>query len=328
LVELNHQAGYIVGVGMNIAEIVVLVTDMTNKVLYKLKKKRPLEAGEKFLNHIMDAADEAIKASKVDVSKIKGIGVGIPGIVDKELCTVHWPKGLLSADLSVSVSVADLFMKRFEIPTMVDNDANAAIFGEKWLTLEPTIKHIVYLYSGVGCGIMIDGKIYRGANGCAGEFLLSADVDYVSWMKQSYETHVWGIDLGLTLEAKKIVKDNPHSLIAKLVGGDSEKVDFFTVVRAAKEKDPLILDAIERATQDMAGKISLLTNLLNPEIVIIGGGIEELGTYFLESIKKKVKSIAVEEATRRLKIIPARLGEESVALGAAALVVQHLFIEA
>jgi len=328
LVELNHQAGYIVGVGMNIAEVVILVTDMTNKVLYKLKKKRPLESGEKLLNYLMDATDEAIRSSGIDPAKIKGVGVGMPGIVDKELCTVHWPKGLLSGDLSVSVSVSDLFMKRFNIPTIVDNDANVAIFGEKWLTLEPTIKNLVYLYSGVGCGIMIDGKIYRGANGCAGEFLLSGDVDYVSWMKQSYDTRVWGIDLGLTLEAKKIVKDNPHSLISKLVGGDAEKVDFFVVAKAAKERDPLILDAIEKSTHDLAGKISLLVNLLNPEIVIVGGGIEELGTYFLESIKKKVKAIAIEEATRRLKIIPARLGEESVALGAAALVVQHLFIEA
>jgi glucokinase len=219
-------------------------------------------------------------------------------------------------------------MKKFNIPTLVDNDANAAIFGEKWLTLEPSVKNLIYMNSCVGCGIMIDGNIYRGANGCAGEFLLSSDVDYASWMKQSHDTHVWGIDLGLTLEAKKIVKNNPHSAIAKLVEGNPDKVDFFTVVKAAKDKDPMILEVIDRAAQDLGRRIAFLINLLNPDIVVIGGGIEEAGSYFLDVVKKMVKTASIEEATRKLKIIPARLGEEAVALGAAALVVQHLFIEA
>jgi predicted NBD/HSP70 family sugar kinase len=328
LVELNSRSSYVVGIGMNVTEVVILITDMSNKVLYKYKKPRLLDTGEKLLNHIIDAAEEAIKNSGLDISKIKGIGVGMPGIVNKDRHTVHWPRGLFSGDISVSVSVKDLFEKRFNIPTLVDNDANTAVFGEKWLTLEPSIKNLIYVYSGLGCGIMIDGKIYRGANGCAGEFLFGPEVDYISWIKQSHDTNIWEIDLGLTLEARKIVKNNSSSVIAKLVGGDTDKVDFYTVVKAVKEKDPLITQLVEKAAQELGRKIAFLVNLLNPEIVVIGGGVEETGTYFLESVKKTVKAAAIEEATRSLKIIPARLGEEAVALGAAAIVVQHMFIEA
>jgi predicted NBD/HSP70 family sugar kinase len=318
----------VVGIGMNVAGTVCVVTDLSSKVRFKLKKKRPLEGGEKLVSYLADLTEETIKASGIDPAKIKGIGLGVPGIVDKERHTVHWPKGLFSGDISVSISVADVFTKRFKIPTIIDNDANVAIFGEKWLTLEPDIKNIIYMYSSVGCGIMIDGKIFRGSNGCAGEFLLSSEIDYASWMKQSHESNVWGIDLGLTLEARKAVKENPRSAIAKMAGGDPDKVDFHVVVNAVKEKDPLVMDIVEKAAQDLGRKIAFLVNLLNPEIVIIGGGVEEIGTHFLESVKKMVKTAAIQEATRKLKIIPARLGEEAVALGAASLVVQDLFIEA
>lgn len=328
LIELNSQAGYIIGIGMNVSEVVILITDLSTKVIHKFKKSRPLETGEKLLNHLLDATEEAINKSGVDKSKIKGIGVGLPGIIDKDRHTVHWPRGLFSGDISISFSVTDLFKKRFNIPALVDNDANAAVFGEKWLTLEPSIKNLLYMYSGLGCGIMIDGKIYRGASGCAGEFLFRSDVDYISWIKQSHDANIWEIDLGLTIEAKKIVKNNPSSVIAKLVGGSSEKVNFHTVIKALKEKDELVMQLIDKAACEFAGKIAFLVNLLNPEIVVIGGGVEESGTYFLEAVKRNVKSAAIPEATRTLKIIPARLGEEAVPLGAASLVIQHLFIDA
>ncbi len=328
LVELNSKSGYIVGIGINVAGIVVLITDMSNKVLFKFKRPRPLETGEKLVNYLIEVTQEAIEKSGIDISKVKGIGVGIPGVVDKENHTVYWPAGLFSSDLSVSISITELFIKKFNIPTIVDNDANVAIFGEKWLTLEPSIKNLIYMYSMVGCGIMIDGKIYRGTNGCAGEFLFSSEVDYISWMKQSHETYVWGIDLGLTSEARKVVKDNPNSIIAKMVDGHPDKVDFFVVVKAMKEKDPLVMQLVEKAAGDLGRKTALLVNLLNPEVIIIGGGVEEIGTYFLETVKKMVKTAALQEATRKLKIIPARLGEEAVALGAASLVVQGIFIGA
>lgn len=328
LIELNSQAGYIIGIGMNVSEVVILITDLSTKVIHKFKKDRPLETGEKLLNHLLDATEEAINKSGIDKAKIKGIGVGLPGIIDKDRHTVHWPRGLFSGDISVSFSVTELFKKRFNIPTLVDNDANTAVFGEKWLTLEPSIKNLLYMYSGLGCGIMIDGKIYRGQSGCAGEFLFRSDIDYISWIKQSHEAHIWEIDLGLTSEAKKIVKDNPSSVIAKLVDGSAEKVNFHTVIKALKEKDELVMQLVDKAACEFAGKIAFLVNLLNPEIVVIGGGVEEAGTYFLEAVKKHVKSAAIPEATRALKIIPARLGEEAVSLGAASLVIQHLFIEA
>jgi len=327
LVELNAEAGYVVGVGMNVAETVSLVTDLSNKVVFKLKKSRPLETGESLVNYLIDITEETINKAGIERDKIKGIGVGIPGIVNKDIHTVRWPRGLFSKDLSVSVSITDLFIKKFNIPTLVDNDANAAIFGEKWITLESNIKNLIYMYSGVGCGIMIDGKIYRGTTGCAGELFLDSETNYASWMQQSHETQTWGIDLGLTLEAKRIVKDNPHSAIAKLVGGDAEKVDFFVVVNAVKERDPLILELVENAARGLGSRAASLINLLNPEIMIIGGGIEEVGTFFIESLKKMVKVAAIEEATRKLKVIPARLGEEAVAIGAACLVVQDIFIE-
>lgn len=328
LVELNSQAGYVIGVGINVAEVIGIVTDLSSKVIFKFKKERPLETGEKLVKFLLDFTGEIIEKASVDISKIKGIGVGIPGVVNKERHTVHWQRGLFNADVSVSVSVSDIFEKKLKITTLVDNDANVAVLGEKWLTLEPGIKNLLYMYAGLGCGIMIDGKIYRGTNGCAGEFLLATEADYATWMRHTHQTDIWGIEIGLVLEAKRFVKDNPSTTIAKMVGGDAEKINFSTIVKAAKEKDPLVMEWVERIAGILGRKIAFLINLLNPEIIVIGGGIEEIGTHFLESVKKMIKATALEEATRKLKVIPARLGEEAVALGAASLVVQNIFIDA
>ena len=105
---------------------------------------------------------------------IAGVGVGVPGIIDERGRTIRWPQSLGEKDVSVCLSIKDTFEKRLNVPTFVENDANAAVLGEKWLGLDRDVKHLVYMFSGVGVGIIINGELYRGATGAAGELGISS----------------------------------------------------------------------------------------------------------------------------------------------------------
>jgi N-acetylglucosamine repressor len=326
LVDLNPSAIYLIGVGLNVVDMIAVLCNLKGEIIFSVKKERPLKAGEALVSAMTDLVEELIEKSKVDTSKVHGIGIGMPGIFNRDTSTVRWPVGLLEGDLSISVSIHGIFEDKFGIPTIVDNDANAAVFGEEWYGKGLGVQHAIYLYSGNGCGFMINGQIYRGASGCAGEWLFELEEDPQGMVKQSYKTGNWTMDLGITVRAQSLQKENAGSKIYELVKDDVKKITLLTVVKAAELGDAFAIKLLKDAGARLGRKAAFLANLFNPEIMIVGGGIEIAGTLFLDSLRDTVRQAAVQEATEKLRIIPSQLGENGVSLGAAALVAQNYFI--
>lgn len=327
LVDLNPAAIYTIGVGLNIVEMMAVLCNLKGEIVFSVKKDRPLQAGEALVHSMTELVDELIQKSKVDTAKVHGIGIGIPGIFNRDTSSVRWPVGLLDEDLSISVSIHGIFEEKFGIPTVVDNDANAAVFGEEWYGKGLGVQHAIYLYSGNGCGFMINGQIYRGANGCAGEWLFDIERDNpLPALVESYKSGVWSIDLGVALKAQGMQKENPNSKIYDIVKGDAKQITIMTVVRAAEQGDALANRLLKEAGNRLGHKAAFLVNLFNPEILIIGGGIEVGGAVLLDAVRETVKRMAIPEATEKLRVIPSQLGENGVALGTAALVAQNYFI--
>jgi predicted NBD/HSP70 family sugar kinase len=327
LVDLNPSAIYTIGVGLNIVDMMAVLCNLKGEIVFSVKKDRPLQAGEALVHSMTELVDELILKSKVDTAKVHGIGIGIPGIFNRDTSSVRWPVGLLDEDLSISVSIHGIFEEKFGIPTVVDNDANAAVFGEEWYGKGLGVQHAIYLYSGNGCGFMINGQIYRGANGCAGEWLFDIERDNpLPALVESYKSGVWSIDLGVALKAQGMQKENPNSKIYEIVKGDAKQITIMTVVRAAEQGDALANRLLKEAGNRLGHKAAFLVNLFNPEILIIGGGIEVGGAVLLDAVRETVKRMAIPEATEKLRVIPSQLGENGVALGTAALVAQNYFI--
>ena len=159
LVELNPKAGYIVGVGLNMLNMVGVLVDLEINVITEVKQERVPENSERVIEGMFDLASKIIAESEVDKTKLVGVGVGIPGIIDERGRTIRWPQSLGEKDISVCLSIKDSFEKRLNIPTFVENDANAAVLGEKWLGLDRDVRHMIYMFSGVGLGIIINGEI-------------------------------------------------------------------------------------------------------------------------------------------------------------------------
>lgn len=326
LVDLNPNAVYMIGVGLNIVDMIAILCNLKGEILYSVKKERPLMAGEALVSAMLELVEDLIKKSKVDTGKVHGIGIGIPGIFNRDTSSVRWPIGLLKDDLEITVSIHGIFEEKFGIPTIVDNDANAAVFGEDWHGKGLGVQHAIYLYSANGCGIMINGQIYRGTTGCAGEWLFLEEDDVAKILIDNYKIGSWGLDLGITETAKEGYKNNTTSKIYSLVGGDIKKISILTVVKAAEQGDAFASKILREAGIRLGRKAAFLVNLFNPEIIIVGGGLEAAGAIFMDGVREAVKKSAIPEATDKLRIIPSSLGENGVPLGAAAFVAQNYFI--
>jgi len=188
---------------------------------------------------------------------------------------------------------------------------------------------MLYMYSGVGFGIIINGEIYRGVSGTAGEVSLKELLDYSSnWAQNSIMLKPWDLSLGMPDEAKEAFSKQADSRIFKEVNSDLTKITTDVIFKSAKENDRLAIELLEKAGECLGVRISFLVNLLNPGVVVIGGGIEAAGPPLIDAIKRMIKTCCFEEMAEAVKIIPARLGEDSVAIGAASLVVRKVFAQA
>jgi glucokinase len=269
-----------------------------------------------------------IKESNVDVAKVHGVGIGVPGIVNQNNGTVRWPKGLLNQDMAITASISNRVYEKFKLPAILDNDANTAVFAEQWVSDNGlNVDSAAYLYSGSGCGLLIDGHIYRGHTGSAGEFLFDlSKEDPIAWLQAAVETGDWVIDLGITYQARKDVAKHPESKLHKLCEGKPDRINLDMVTEAAEAGDPFASGILVQTGMALGQKAALLVNLLNPELIIIGGGVENAGVVLLDAVRQRIRDCAIPEAAEKTRIVPSKLGEDAVPLGAAALVIQNYFI--
>ena len=331
LVELNSQGGYAIGIDIGPLNEMAVMTDLSAKIITKDRAERPQRHMEEVIKVAGDLLEKVITSSNVPREKIMAIGFGISGVIDAETGIIRDTdptRGRTSGSLNAFRSTIE---EKFQIPTFIGNDATCAAFGEKRLSLERGVEDMLYVYSDVGCGIIIKGDIYCGAGGSAGEIQLSLNHEEVSKMNIPPERLSYlrplGVDLGIVARAKKSVEEGKGTKIVDLANGKIEEITLETVIAAAESGDRLAIDLIESAGINLGTRIAYLINLFNPEVVVIGGGIEKAGEVILGPIRRTVRKLAFEEPANKVRIIPSALGEDAVALGAASLVLREIFTQ-
>jgi N-acetylglucosamine repressor len=334
LLDLNPQAGFVIGVGLNLMNMVGLMVDLKGNIITKTQIARPRASVKEISECLLEIMREILRRSREYTPNIKGIGVGIAGLINKKNGSIHWPQKMdhYYTYASVDLPLKDLIEQEFNLPTLIENDATAACFGERWLDLEHGYRNVLYMFSGVGCGIMINGEVYRGANGYAGEVsiynykeqdLFNCALGNTCFLKR------WEMDLGLLDDVRHALARDKESAIKffKLTSSNIDNVDLKSVFIAARSKDALVSSALERAAKRLGIKIAHLVNLFNPQLVVIGGGLEEAGEDFLNIVNTTVRDWAFRESTEDLRIVYSELRENAVALGAASLVMQKIFAQ-
>jgi len=308
LIDINPMGGYVVGVGITTAGIIATVTDLKVKVIERLKLFE--EFGPE---KIVDIIRKIFDKSRIEQDKCKGIGIGFSSIVN------------LDAD-----SLTDSIEQTFSIPTFIAHDAMCAALGEKRVNAEADVYNMLYMYSDIGCGIILQGDIYLGSSGDAGEISLSSEhlgAQEELFLKESNYLKPWSSDLGIVAEARDVISKGVGTEMVEMVKGDPERLSLHTVIEAAKHNDEVASGIIGVAGMNLGLRVAYLVNLFNPEVVVIGGGIEEAGELVLDSVRDVIKKFSLERSTKVLKVIPSVLGEDSVSVGAAALMLRELFVK-
>ncbi|MFH0857949.1 MAG: ROK family transcriptional regulator [Candidatus Omnitrophota bacterium] len=256
LLDLNPQGGYVIGVGLNLMNMVGLLVDLKGNIITKTQIARPRASVNEIAECLLELIREILRRSKEYTANIKGIGVGMAGLINKEDGSIHWPQKMdhYYTYASVDLSLRELIEREFNLPALIENDATSACFGEHWFSMDSNIKDLIYMFSGVGCGIMINGQIYRGAQGYAGEVaiynykeqdLFSCPSGNPCFIKR------WEMDLGIVEHVKKmLVKDKEAAEgFFKLTSSNIENVDLKSVFIANRAKNEIAISALDAAAK-------------------------------------------------------------------------------
>ena len=322
IVVLNPKSAYVIGVDLGVFTITAVLADLEGNVVTRSKAARPRDTADNVVKVLSEQIEQVTKSSGIEPKKIRGIQIGASGVIDREVGTVRCTEGVAS----IYVPVTTLLQERFKVPVKLEHDVTTAAYGEWSLGAGTDVDIMLFMYSGVGCGMIINGEIFHGSSGTAGEVSIKTETDFSDlWIGNIAALKPWASHLGIPDEAREAIKAGGMSKISELVHGKLEQISLETVFEAIKEGDKLAAEIVQKAGERLGVRIAFLINLLNPGAVVIGGGVEAAGPVLIESIKKMVRLCAFEEMANAVKIVPARLGGDCVALGAASLVIRDVF---
>lgn len=279
---------------------------------------------EAVINRLLSAVNGATTKAKLKTSELTGIGIAAAGILDTE-------EGIITTSPNLpnwhDVPLRDILAEELGIVTYLINDASAAALGEHRFGVGKGVNNLVYLTvsTGIGGGIIIDGKLYLGANGCAGEL-----------GHMTIEAHGPQCNCGnfgclealasgtaVAREAVRRLSQGETSSIAELAEGRLESITAKTVALAARQGDPLACDVVAKAATYLGIGLANLVNTFNPELIVIGGGVSQMGDMLLKPARKVVKERAFHLPSRTVRIVRARLGGNAGIMGAAAYVLEQ-----
>jgi glucokinase len=287
----------IIGVDLGGTKIAAALAYTTGKVITDLTLPTEAQKGKKqVIQNLIKAIHTLAKGNK---AKISCIGVGVPGPILYEKGIVIEPPNLPGWK---KVNLKKILEKEFNVPIHLDNDANCAALAEAKFGAGKRARHFIYMTisTGIGGGIIIDRKLYRGAIGAAGEF---------GHMKIDSKGYTCGCGNVGCLEA--------------LASGTAIKrrsgMDAIAVELAARQGDKEAMKVINTTAHYLAIGIANLVNIFNPEMVILGGGVSKMRELLLHPIRKEFKKYALTLTAKNVKIVRASLGSESGMLGAVAL---------
>ena len=258
------------------------------------------------------------------VQEVRAVGVGAAGMVDLN-GVVRFAPNLPWREFPL----ADRVSRGVGLPTVVDNDANAAAWGEFRFGAAQHFDDmlLVTVGTGIGGGIVSRGKLLRGAHGLAaeiGHFIVEPGGPRCGCGNLGcWEQVASGRALGRL--GQQAAREHPEALLSELAGGDPERVTGPLVTKAAQSDDPVARHVIAEVGRRLGEGIAGLVNILDPEVVVVGGGVIEAGELLLEPTRRAyLDAVEAPEHRPEVSIIPATLGNDAGAVGAAALVLDEM----
>jgi predicted NBD/HSP70 family sugar kinase len=319
MLHFEDDACCILGVEMGASHVAVAVTNLRGRVLHWELRDHPVRTDPEGTRALIAKLCEASLASQRRVaSRLVGVGVAVPSPVDPQ----H-PFALSEVVLPVwkGMNGLESLRERFGVPVWVDNDANLGALAESMWGAGRGVRDFAYVKigTGVGSGHVIGGELYRGSAGFAGEIgHLSIDPDgepCICGLRGCLATLVGSP--ALVKRARTLLPEYPGSVL------EGTEVTIASIEAAALAADPLALRVTREAAEFLGVAVAGMFNLMNPAVVIVGGGITGLADRFLEPLRETVRMRTRVSSTVGATIVMSELGPQSVAVGAASLVLKE-----
>ncbi|KKN11255.1 hypothetical protein LCGC14_1028320 [marine sediment metagenome] len=311
---------YAIASDLGATNLRVGLVSMKGQLEQKIELETPQDNPDEVINLIVNAV------SRLDIKNkaVSGIGVGIGGLVDFNNGKVLYAPNFTFENIYLK----EILSSKFKLPVFIDNDANTAALGEKVFGSGKNIDNMVLLTlgSGIGGGIIIDGQIYRGSSGVAGEIghmiIQIGGPKCMCGNEGDLESLASG--RALDREARKAVRNSKDSLMFKLADGNIERINGVLVTKAALQGDELANKLITQHAEKLAVGLANVVNIFDPELIVLSGGMSETGNLLLSPAKKALKNLIFADIKNVTKIVFGDLGPEAGILGAAALVFKQL----
>lgn len=310
-VSLSGDAGIVIGVDFGHTHLRVAVGNLAHQVLAEESEPLDVDASSaEGFGRAEQLVNRLIETTGISPGKVIGVGLGVPGPIDVESGTLG-STSILPGWTGINPS--DELAGRLGVPVYVDNDANLGALGELVWGSGRGVRDLAYIKvaSGVGAGLVIDGHIYRGPGGTAGE------IGHITLDESGPVCRCGNRGCLETFTAARYV-------LPLLQPGHGADLTMERVVQLAREGDPGCRRVIGDVGRHIGSGVATLCNLLNPSRVVLGGSLAEAGELVLGPIRDSVSRYAIPSAARQLSVLPGALGGRAEVLGALALVLNEM----
>ncbi|WP_372932373.1 ROK family transcriptional regulator [Mariniphaga sediminis] len=324
IVKYKNKNNYIIGVDLGATYIRGGLVDLNAKFISEIQIPTEIEKGfsniiEKVINII-----QRLQSRKEDNSKIWGIGIGVAGLVDRKTGIIEESPDFGWSNINLRKELED----KLDVPVFYDNSTRLMALGELKLGDKKNLKNFAVLNIGYGIasGLVIEGKLVKGHTGFAGEFgHISVDTESSVRCKCGMYGCLEALASGHRIASlgKLELANNNSEILSELCNGNPNLISAEIVAKAAKMGDESCLKIYNDVIEYLCKGIGIIANLLNPEIVYLGGGISLNGDFLFDLVQSKISKYLLP-ANANTPILPSTFGEHATTIGAVSLVLEKI----
>jgi glucokinase len=303
------------GLDLGGTKIAAGVVESTGRLLSNVRLATPASGVSKDLAALFDAAHSAVSAARVSWKSIRAVGVGVPGAFDPRTETV-WAPNLPGWK---KVPLKRLLEKALRRPTFVEGDRNVQALAEAWLASDRP-RNLVFLTvgTGIGAGLIADGRLIPGTRGVAGAAgWLAIDGKWCGEFGRIGCLEFLGAGPAVARLAENVLRKKARSLIRTIAEKQGGEITAEVVATAARRGDATARRVLEEVGSNLGRGVAGIISLLNPDVVVLGGGLASAGDLILRPLRRAARQWGQPLATRQVRIVRSQLGEDAGILGAA-----------
>ena len=328
LYKLKKDRFYILGIQLERFKIkMALFDNYNNKVAEFEDMMFQIDQETGIVDHLYDKTSELIQDSGIEIEKLLGIGISMPGLVSSQ----EGMNFTYFLNEEESESLEELLKKKFSKPVFILNDAKSACLAESSFGLAKARKNVLVISMdwGIGLGIIVDGQVYQGSSGFAGEFghipLIDDGLLCHCGKRGCLETVASG--MALARMAREGVERGESTILSRFSKEELHKIQPRAVIQAANKGDQFAIKILSEVGINLGKGIAILIQLLNPELIILEGRFAQAKQFITIPIQQSINSYCMAQLREKTQISMSNLGEDSVLLGSVARVMENVFGE-